>query len=99
MAAPSHSTVAPNPLNPDRTIDRRRLLIGGTALAVAAPVVAFGHPHPPASRVPPSPPEGRGQTPDPLSPPWEGEGTAAPLPPNPPAAYLPGVKTKRRESV
>lgn len=44
MAAPFLSTVAPNPLNPDRTIDRRRLLIGGTALAAAAPVIAFGHP-------------------------------------------------------
>ena len=58
MAAPFLSTVAPNPLNPDRTIDRRRLLIGGTALAAAAPVIAFGHP--PASRVPPSPFKGEG---------------------------------------
>ena len=41
-------------------LNRRSLLIGGTALAAAAPVVAFGHPHPPASRVPPSPLEGEG---------------------------------------
>ena len=54
MAAPSLSTASPYPLN------RRSLLICGTALAVAAPVIAFGHPHPPASRVPPSPLEGEG---------------------------------------
>ena len=34
MAAPSLSTSAPSPRNPDQAIDRRRLFIGGTALAV-----------------------------------------------------------------
>ena len=60
MANPSHSTASTHPRNPEETLNRRTLLVGGTALVAAAPVVAFGHPHPPASRVPPSPLEGEG---------------------------------------
>ena len=33
MANPSHSIVAPDPLNPDQAICRRKLLVGGTVLA------------------------------------------------------------------
>ena len=34
MANPSHSTIAPDPLNPDQAVDRRKLLIGGMVLGV-----------------------------------------------------------------